>query len=330
MAFFYFQMSMQIRGSVGMVLHNRKVQMMGTTIQLSVEHETPEAVLDKLIERLKEYVKRFSAHDHESELMQVNENAGVMPVAVNDDLYELIKIGKLHSLAEESSLNIAIGPLVKAWGIGFEDATVPSEVTIQFLLSKTDASNIILDDQSQTVFLKYTGMFIDLGALAKGFMADLLIRDFERMNVSAGLINLGGNVLSYGKSPNHQDGYWRIGIQHPFRSRGNPIATLRILDQSVVTSGVYERTFKDHDQVYHHILDRDTGYPIKTELASLTIVSKKSVDGEIWTGRLFGESPEKIIQILNELDGIEGIVITKDGGVHSTKSLKPHLDEVTS
>lgn len=312
-----------------MVLHSRKAQMMGTTIQVSVEHETPEIVLDELIARLEVYEKRFSAHDHESELMQVNENAGVQAVKVHPDLYTLIKIGKAHSLLENSFLNIAIGPLVKAWRIGFEDAKIPSEIDLQFLLSKTDPENIILDDATQTVCLKYTGMFIDLGALAKGFIADLLISDFKRLHVLTGLINLGGNVLTYGESLSHEDGYWRIGIQHPFQARGKYLATLKLLDQSVVTSGIYERKFTNHNQVYHHILDRETGYPIETELASLTVVSRKSVDGEIWTGRLFGESPEKIIHILNELDEIEGVVVTKEGQIHATKSLHPYLTTVS-
>lgn len=302
--------------------------MMGTTIQLSVEHETPESVLDTLIARLEAYEKRFSAHDHESELMQVNENAGIQSVKVHPDLYALIKIGKAHSLTENSFLNIAIGPLVKAWRIGFEDAKVPSEIDLQFLLSKTDPKNIMIDDTTQRVFLKYTGMFIDLGALAKGFIADLLINDFKRLHVPTGLINLGGNVLTYGKSPNHEDGYWRIGIQDPFQLRGKYIATLKLLNQSVVTSGIYERKFTNHNQVYHHILDRETGYPIETDLASLTIVSRKSVDGEIWTGRLFGESPEKIMHVLNELDTIEGVVVTKEGEIHATKSLQPYLRSV--
>ncbi|MBW8347881.1 FAD:protein FMN transferase [Bacillus sp. IITD106] len=311
-------------------MQSREIHMMGTIIQLSVQHKYANFVLDELIIQMKEYEKRFSAHDPASELMEVNDNAGIRPVKVHPDLYELIKIGKKHSIAKNSSLNITIGPLVKAWRIGFKDAHVPSEKKIQSLLSKTKASDIILDDQEQTIFLKHTGMFIDLGALAKGFIADCITQDLKSMNVQAALINLGGNVMTYGISPNQEDGYWRIGIQHPFRPRGNYIAVLRALNQSVVTSGIYERNFTINNQTYHHILDPNTGYPIKSEIAGLTVVSKKSVDGEIWTGRLFGQSPRQIIDTLTQLKDVAGIVITKNGELYYSESLKPYIIESIS
>src|SRR5699024_1243068 len=172
--------------------------------------------------------------------------------------------------------------------------------------------------------------FIDLGALAKGFIADLIINDFKAMNVSAGLINLGGNVMTYGMAPKHNDGYWRIGIQHPFLSRGNYMAVLKVFNQSVVTSGIYERKFTVNDKTYHHILDRHTGYPIETDIAGLTVVSKKSVDGEIWTGRLFGQSSRQIIDTLDQLKDVGGIVITKNGDFYYSDSLKPYLTRITS
>ncbi len=308
-------------------MQSREIHMMGTIIQLSIQHKYASFVLDELIIQLREYEQRFSAHDPTSELMEVNKNAGIKPVKVKPSLYELIKSGKKHSMAAGSSLNIAIGPLVQAWRIGFADAHIPSEGDIQVLLSKTSARDIILDDQEQTVFLKRTGMFIDLGALAKGFIADLLIHDMESMDVQAGLINLGGNVMTYGISPKYEDGYWRIGIQHPFLPRGNYIAVLKALDQSVVTSGIYERKFTTNNKTYHHILDPHTGYPIQSDIAGLTIVSKKSVDGEIWTGRLFGQSPDQIIDTLNQIEDVAGIVVTNNGELYCSESLKPYLIE---
>jgi len=300
---------------------------MGTIIEISVQHDQPNVILDKVILRLEEYEKRFSAHDPDSELMQVNKNAGIMPVKVNPSLYKLIKIGKEHSSPADSSLNITIGPLVQAWRIGSDDARVPSQEMIQSLLGKTKPNDIILDDEAETVFLKHTGMFIDLGALAKGFIADLIIDDFKLMNVSAGLINLGGNVMTYGMAPKHEDGYWRIGIQHPFLSRGNYIAVLKAFNQSVVTSGIYERKFTVNNKTYHHILNRHTGYPIETDIAGLTIISKESVDGEIWTGRLFGQPLQQIMKTLNQLEDKSGIVVTKDGELYYSDSLKPYLTE---
>ena len=307
-----------------MEFNTRNFHRMGTVIELTVQHYNANLVLDELSNRLTIYEKRFSAHDPTSELMEINQNAGIKPVKVHPQL--LIKIGKKHSIVKNSSLNIAIGPLVNAWRIGFKDAKIPPSHSIRSLLKLTDANSIILNDEKQTVFLKAKGMFIDLGALAKGYIADRMIEDLKSMNVTAGLINLGGNVVTYESSPNHPDGYWRIGIQHPLLPRGNYIAVLKALNQSVVTSGIYERKFTIGKKIYHHILDPNTGYPIETEVAGLTIVSEQSIDGEIWTGRLFHESPQQIITTLDQFTDIEGIVITKSGELFYSDSLMPYLE----
>lgn len=292
------------------------VRLMGTIIDLIMEHEAPTAIMEEVIHRLKEYERRFSANDPTSELMIINNNAGIKPVSVHPQLYELIKIGKYHSCDSSSHLNIAIGPLVQSWRIGFSDAKVPKPEEIDALLQITDPRNILLDDKQQTVYLKEIGMAIDLGSLAKGYIADLVIDYLKSMKVASALINLGGNIVGLGPSYVSGREYWNIGIQNPMLPRQQHLAMLKIMNQSVVTSGVYERTLKNEGETYHHILDPHTGYPITTDVVSLTIRSNQSLDGEIWTTRLFGKSADEIIQTLNQLEGIEGLVITKDEQIH--------------
>lgn len=289
----------------------RVIHLMGTVIDLLVQHESPDSVLDEMVIRLKEYEHRFSANDQRSELMAVNKNAGIRPISVHPDLYRLIDIGKHHSCSPASNLNIAIGPLVQSWRIGFDDAKVPTAEDIQPLLKKTDPHNIVLNDEAQTVFLRETGMLIDLGSLAKGFIADLLSDYLNSVGALSALINLGGNVVVLGPAPTNKDHHWKIGIRRPGLSRDQSLVALKALNQSVVTSGIYERSLVNHEQTYHHILDPHTGYPIESDVASLTIVSDKSIDGEIWTTRLFGKSSEEMMRILNRVDGIDGLIITK-------------------
>lgn len=222
----------------------------------------------------------------------------------------------------DSALNIAIGPLIQEWRIGFNDANYPSPEKIQSLLPLIDPAAIHLDEKKQTVYLELAGMAIDLGALAKGYFADKIIADFKRAGVTSAFIDLGGNVLTYGEAPQRADGCWRIGIQNPFLPRGNHVAVVKVQNESVVTSGIYERKFDWQGQSYHHIFDRQTGYPIKTNLASLTIVSKESLAGEIWTTRLFGRSAQEVLTELNRLDDIEGIVITTDQQIAYSQGLK--------
>ncbi len=302
-----------------MIQKKERIHMMGTVIDLLIEHGDPDPIMAEAIERLRVYEQRFSANRHDSELMAINHQAGQRPVVVHPQLYDLIKIGKYHSCADDSHLNIAIGPLIQTWRIGFQDAKVPSQAEIDELLRLTNPHHIILDDQEQTVFLKESGMKIDLGCLAKGYMADLLVDFLKTAGVTAALINLGGNIVGLGPVRQGQAEKWRIGIQDPQKNRNDYVTVLDIANQSVVTSGIYERSLKKDNQTYHHIFNPKTGYPTQTDVASLTIRSKQSVDGEIWTTRLYGHQSETIIDTLNQLDDIDGIVITQTGHVLYSK-----------
>lgn len=304
---------------------SRSLQLMGTLIDIKIWHSNSEPILDQVEELLYLYKDRFSANDLTSELMEVNLNAGVQAVPVAPDLYELIALGKAHSCAPNSRLNITIGPLVQAWRVGFDDAHLPSPETIKEKLRLIDPRDIELEEETQAVYLKKEGMAIDLGALAKGYIADKIVEHLKRVGVSSGLVNLGGNVLTFGTATHQEDGCWRIGIQHPTKPRGNNMAILKIQSGSVVTSGIYERTFQYEGKTYHHIFDSQTGYPVVTDIASLTIVSDKSVDGEIWTTRLFGLSVQAIYEEVTKQEGLEAIIITVDNELFCTQGLKERL-----
>ena len=304
---------------------SKSIQLMGTTIDLTITHQEPEIILSELVSLLKLYEQRFSANDDQSELNTINQQAGLAPVSVHPELFELIQIGKEHSLASNSYLNIALGPLVQTWRIGFDNARVPTDAEVQDLLKITDPNQIQLDEETHTVFLAQKGMKIDLGALAKGYIADRLLDYLAKENVQSALLNLGGNLVTFGPALNRADLLWRIGIQNPIKNRGNSQIILKVPQKSVVTSGIYERHLKNDGKTFHHIFDRETGYPIESKIASLTIVSDQSVDGEIWTTRLFGQTPEQIIKILNQIDGIDGLVITTQGATHYSTGMRPYM-----
>ncbi|MCF2566069.1 FAD:protein FMN transferase [Streptococcus pasteurianus] len=301
---------------------SHSVKMMGTIIDIVVDSDSPQQHIKEVCHLLTVYKNRFSANDNDSELMIINHNAGIAPVTVHPDLFELIELGKTHSLLQPSNLDIAIGPLVQSWRIGFEDAKVPDKENIQKAIALANPEHIILNAAEKSVFLNRKGMKIDLGALAKGYIADKIMEYLKTENVNSAMINLGGNVLVYGNNPKREGGEWFIGIQHPQKKRGQNLGILRIKNKSVVTSGIYERYLKIGDKDYHHIFDRRTGYPIETEMASLTIVADKSVDCEIWTTRLFGLSLLKALATIQKTSGIEAIIITKDNRFAITDGLK--------
>ena len=290
---------------------SHSLRLMGASIHLTIFHEDAQNLLLQSEQLLHLYKNRFSANDADSELMEINLQAGKKAVQVHPELFELIELGKKHSIATNSHLNIAIGPLVQTWRIGFSDAKLPSEEEIQRLLKITDPEEIVLNDSNREVYLSKEGMRIDLGALAKGYIADKLKEFLVEQGVQSGIIDLGGNILTIGENPTfHRP--WRIGIQNPALDRGEHVAVIEVSDGSVVTSGIYERQLVVDGKTYHHIFDRTTGYPMETELASITIVAEKSVDCEIWTTRLFGQNPYDIIEEIEQQPGLEAFVITKN------------------
>ena len=300
---------------------SHSLRLMGASITLTIFHENAKELLLQSEQLLQLYKNRFSANDADSELMEINLQAGKNAVRVHPELFELIALGKKHSIATNSHLNIAIGPLVQTWRIGFSDAKLPSKEEIQRLLKITNPEEIVLNDSNREVYLSKEGMRIDLGALAKGYIADKLKEFLVEQGVQSGIIDLGGNILTIGENPTYQRP-WRIGIQNPLLDRGEHVAVIAVSDVSVVTSGIYERQLVVDGKTYHHIFDRNTGYPMETEVASITIVAEKSVDCEIWTTRLFGQNPYDIIEEIEQQPGLEAFVITKNQKMMYTSGIQ--------
>lgn len=304
-----------------MRLTTKRVHLMGTFIEISIYHHSPSTIFNDVEKQLLKDNHCFSANDDTSELMAINKAAGVHEVKVSDNLFNLIAIGKDLSLQEHSQLNIAIGPLVKLWNIGFPNAHVPSNNKISKLLALTNPHDIKLDKDQKTVFLTKKGMSIDLGALAKGFIADHLVSLLKENEVTSGVVNLGGNVRTFGPALHHPDHLWRIGIRNPNGLSNDNALILTLRDKSVVTSGIYERYLKHDNQHYHHILDKKTGYPIKTPMHSLSIISETSLEGDCLTSMLFGQNHEVLKQKVTENKSIDLVSIGHSKQITMTHTL---------
>ena len=268
---------------------NRQHFALGTSIDLTIFGSTDASILEKSCNLIDEYEDRLTVNRAVSEVMDINQAAGLAPAQVSSSTYQLVKIAVQKS-QQHFGFNAAIGPLVKLWHIGFQDARVPENQEILQRLQLTSPDSIILDDENQTVFLPKAGMELDLGGIAKGYIADRL-QDFWRAHgISSGIINLGGNLICMGQRPNtpgHTDGLWRIGVRNPLEATSDAIAIVTMPACSAVTSGIAERYLEVAGKSYHHIIDPETGQPHDNQSASITIFSKASIDGEIETTRLF-------------------------------------------
>lgn len=281
--------------------------LMGSPVLLKLfSHD--EALASRVFSLVKKYEDLFTVNRAQSQVMDINHAAGQQPVVVSRTVFELIKCAKAASMVRDSAFNLAIGPLVKLWRIGFKGDSVPGAQDIAARLRITRPQDVVLDDAAASVFLTQPGMEIDLGAIAKGFIADR-VRDYlHQQGVNDGLINLGGNVQTLG----NPQGQWTIGVKKPFSGADALVGSINVANKSVVTSGTYERYFEQDGKRWHHILDPRSGYPLDNELDSVTIISADSLDGDIWTTLIFGLGVEKGCAALRQHEDIEAIFVTKN------------------
>ncbi|WP_290033799.1 FAD:protein FMN transferase [Ligilactobacillus cholophilus] len=265
--------------------YNYSFRALGTNVSFTVFNKQSKVIFEPAKKIVNYYDKIFSIYKNDSEISKLNLNSGKKAVKVSDPTYDLIKISKEISL-QNFGFNVAIGPLVKAWDIGTRNAKIPFPNEIEKLKKIINPEDIeILSNNN--VYLKRKNMQLDLGAIGKGYIADRLKNLWQSYGIKSGIINLGGNLLLIGNCPLHSDGLWRIGIQDPWKKRGEAIKNVITPPCSVVTSGIYERQFIKNGKTFHHILDSKTGFPYSTNLMSVTVFCTTSLAGEIESSRLF-------------------------------------------
>ena len=306
------------------IIKEKRIDLMGTHISIKTYGDYDESILEDCVDLLYHYNSIFSMYDKDAELYKFNANKSSEFIKVSDDLFYLISQGIKHSLPEDSRLNICISPLVKLWNIGFPGASIPDKEDIQTVLEYTNPSLIVLDKENKGIKKENKNVEIDLGALAKGYTADKLIEFLEKSGVKSAMVNLGGNIKVSGLALHNPDLYFHIGLQNPKEKRGQHLLKLLLNDKSIVTSGIYERKLETNEKIYHHILDPKTGYPIESDMASISVISDTSLDGEIWTSRLFGKTFEEI-EKTSKIENIDIIVIYKDNTIKYTNGVKKYL-----
>jgi thiamine biosynthesis lipoprotein len=265
---------------------SKSYQGLGTVIDLTIFGSQDESLLFESHQLIQHYEKLFTVNRTASEVLSISDKAGIEPVQVSSAVYSLVKKATETSL-EHFGFNVAIGPLVKLWHIGFKDARVPTDEEMSQKMQLISPENIRLNQQDQSVFLEKSGMELDLGAIAKGYIADRISDFWKSRAVQSGIINLGGNLLLLGEAAHQADKKWRVGIRNPLLATDETIAILTTGASSVVTSGISERTFTAGGKTYHHIINPETGYPHETEIVSVTVLTEASIEGEIETTRLF-------------------------------------------
>lgn len=294
-----------------------------TVIQITLYADEQEPLLDGCFEIAKRYEEMFSVSIATSEISRINQAAG-KPVKVSSETARLIQKCLEYCKLSEGRFDITIGKLSSLWNFSDESDTLPSEKDIMEAKATVDYRNVVLD--GNRVRLKNPDAAIDLGGIAKGYIADRMKEYLEENSVTSGLINLGGNVLCLGTKPDGTD--YRIGIQKPFDERGAPAATVDVADRTVVSSGIYERYRNVDGKLYHHILNPDTGRPYENNLLGVTVVCGSSADGDGLSTVCFALGLERGMELIERLESVEAVFITDDFALHGTSGIGEDLQEL--
>lgn len=256
-----------------------------------------------------------------SDISKINSNPGT-PVKVHPETADVIKQGLKYSESSDGLFDITIGKLTDLWDISDASqkdhkGTPPSSDDISSLVGHVNYHNVSVD--GDTVTLSDPEAAIDLGGIAKGYIADQMKAYLEKHSVRHAIINLGGNVLVLGEKPDNTD--YTIGIQKPFDEDGDPICAVDLKNQSAVTSGTYQRYFKYNGKIYHHILNPKTGYPEDNGLSSVTIITASSTEADALSTTVFLMGREAGMQYIEGLDGVEAIFIDDQNKITYTSGI---------
>lgn len=294
-----------------------------TIITVSIYENVNENILEECFSLAEKYEKLFSTTIPESDIARINA-AGGAPVTVADETITLLEQGLAYGKRSDGRFDITIGRLSDLWDISTKallptaDASmIPSDTDIAAALATVDYRNVVIEGNEVT--LRNPDSMLDLGGIAKGYIADQMKAFLNANGITRGFINLGGNFLALGPKE-HGDAY-TIGIQKPFAEDGTAIASIEVTDQTVVSSGIYERYFSVDDTCYHHILDTKTGYPYQNNLLEVTIITEHSVDGDALSTTCFSLGLEDGMALIESLPTTEAIFITTDYELHTSSGI---------
>ena len=292
-----------------------------TAITLTGYGENAAEVLEDGLRLCEFYENLLSRTKEGSDIWKINHAEG-QAVTVQPETADLIAQALDYAEMTDGLIDPTIAPLADLWNFsGSPAGPVPSDSAIQKLLSHVDYTAVIVE--GNTIRLNDPEARLDLGFIAKGYIADRLKELFLREGLSSALIDLGGNILAVGSKPGAEG--FSIGIRKPFGERYDTLRILSLNDRSLVSSGTYERYITVDGKQYHHLLDSSTGYPCENGLTSVTIISPQSVDGDGLSTSCFCLGLEDGMKLIESMPDCYGIFITSDGEIHLSEGLEDHI-----
>lgn len=276
------------------------------TVTVGIEHRK---VMEEVKDILLSFHKRMSIYESTSEISSLNHMAGSSSLSISPEIYDLIRRSIAYSKLTNGAFDITALPLKKIWQTVEQ---IPTEAQIYRAKKLVNYRNIVFSDNK--IMLKYSGMGVDLGGIAKGFAVDKVVELLKIRGIASGVINFGGSVFVLGEERS-------VGIQTPFGKKGTYIGTIRVKNKAVVTSGAYENYRVINGTAYQHILDPYTGYPVNNELLAVTLIGAKAEELDALATGVCVMGIQKGYDLLKKRQ-IDAIFIKKDGSVLLTEGIK--------
>ena len=275
-------------------------------------------LLDLAIKEISRIEKLISSWDESSQTAQINLNAGIKPIKVDKELFDLISRSLKVSRLSQGAFDISYASLDKVWYFDKEMLKIPSEEEIKKSVSKVGFGDIILNKKNQTIFLKNKGMKIGFGAIGKGYAADMAKLILLKNNVKSGIINASGDLTAWGGKPSGED--WMVAIVNPL-NKDKIFSWLPIKNKAVVTSGNYEKFINFNGKLYSHIIDPRTGYPSEGIL-SVTIFAEKAELADALATSVYVLGEEIGMNLINQLKGIDCIIVNDKNKIIKSKNIE--------
>lgn len=289
---------------------------MDTTMTVTAYGENAQEAVDAAVDEIERLDALLSTGSDTSEISILNVKG---TAKLSEDSAYLVKRSLELNTSTSGVFDIAIYPVMKAWGFTDGNYQVPSEGTLKELLQLADVSDIVYNDSTGEISFAQSGMQIDLGGIAKGYTSSRIMEIFKEHGISHGMVSLGGNVQVLGTKTDGSK--WRIAVQNPDKS-SDYLGVLSVSDKAVITSGGYERYFEQDGVTYHHIIDPSTGYPADSGLTSVTIVSSDGTLADGLSTSLFIMGKDKAVEYWRaHHEEFDAILLTEDGELYVTENI---------
>ena len=291
-----------------------------TAVTLTADGADAKAAIDESMARLKNIDGMVNPNVPDSDVCKLAQYAGSGHwVSLHPEVYKMLAFAQEYAAKTNGAFDVTTKPLVDLWGIGTDHAKVPSPQELMAAQKLVGWQKLELNEETHSARLQEKGMGVDLGGIAKGYIADQMKAYLQKEGISQGIINLGGNVLTLGEKENGDT--YSIGVQKPFAESGTSLGIVKVPDASVVSSGIYERYYRVNGKLYHHLLSTENGYPIENNLYQVTIISQSSMDGDALSTTCFALGLTDGMQLIEDTDDVEAIFVTDDGEIHYSSGI---------